>query len=1002
MAGIGSVNFGGLISGLDTNQLVDDLVKVDSRPLKRLEERKTDLTKKRDTFTSMKSNLLELKTKAFELKTASSFGAFSASSSDEEALNVNASTSANEGNFSIKILSLAQAETLSGNSYEAVDTDLGYSGEIVLNGRSLRIRTTDSLQDIRNGINSLDAGVTASILKVSDTDYRLIITADTKGVEGFTISNAGASDILGTLGFTDSTKSVRETENGKVLSVNFASAGTTIGSLLDISSKASGTVKIRNKYVSIDLETDTLSTIRDKINDAGINGVTASVESVTENGTTEYRLAITGTEEFTDDGNVLETLGILARGTSGTYAEFQTSALFTSNGSSKAAADSTKLTTLGAVVGETVTISGTDVDGTAVSRTVTIDKHTKIDDILSAVEEAFNDNVTASIDGGRITIRSNVAGSNSLSVSLDAGNEYGGELDFGTVTTVTEGRDRLLVEGQDARIVVNNVEVTRNTNEINDILSGLNLTLKKADPDTVINITVERDRDTIKEKIEDFVKAFNDVIDFVNERSQYDEDKEEAGPLLGDLTARTVVSRIRDAIRSTVFDGDFAYNQLVQIGIETTTEGKLTVDSAKLKDALNDDIDSVISLFTATRETSDNDIAFVYHSEKTKPGTYDVTITRAAERAEVESDAIEGNVGTSGTITITDNYDSELTVDFTEDMTVEDIANSINEEAENTYTRMIRSSTALKQSGGSAAITQNTGIGDIDGVTVEEGDTITVTATNRDGKSYQRVITLEGDGDTTVQDILDAIESMNDYEVTASIDTSGRILVEDRTAGASEIDVTIETTVEGLDFGTFETTREGRNEVIITAEVTEDNRLKIIHENYGSSNTFTISGASALGIEDGEYQGVDIAGSINGAEGTGNGQTLTAAADDENTRGIVIRSAITPEELAEEGPSQGTITLISGIADKLYAELSLLTNPVDGFIQAKIDSLEISLDSMSSQMESLKERIELRRERYVRKFTELEQALAKLQSLQQSLSSSLSSLPTTSLFSAFQ
>ena len=178
MANIGSVNFDGLVSGLDTQQLIEDLISVDSKPLKRLEEQQSDLKEKSDIFDTMKTNLLELKDKAFEVKDTSTLGVLSASSSDEEALTLNVSANAVAGNYSIKILSLAQAKTLSSNSFEETDTDLGVTGEILINGQSFKVRTTDSLIDIRNAINSLDVGVDADILKVSDSDYRLIISSE--------------------------------------------------------------------------------------------------------------------------------------------------------------------------------------------------------------------------------------------------------------------------------------------------------------------------------------------------------------------------------------------------------------------------------------------------------------------------------------------------------------------------------------------------------------------------------------------------------------------------------------------------------------------------------------------------------------------------------------------------------------------------------------------------------------------------------------------------------
>ncbi|NQT25805.1 flagellar filament capping protein FliD, partial [candidate division KSB1 bacterium] len=710
MASIGSVNFDGLVSGLDTKKLIEDLISVDSRPLKRLEERQSDLKEKSNIFDTMKTNLLELKDKAFEVKNTSTLGVFSASSSDEEALTLNVSATAVAGNYSITILSLAQAKTLSSNSFEETDTDIGLSGEILINGKSLKVRTTDSLIDIRNAINSLDAGVNANILKVSDSDNRLIISSEQQGTEGFIIANAGSNDILGTLGLTDGTKNVRKIQSGKVLSSNFDSSGSTIGSLIGLSSEASGQVNIRNKTLFIDLSTDTLSSIRDKINDLNIAGVTASVEPVDINGETKYRLEITGTEDFTDDGNVLETLGILAGGTSGTKAEFETSTIYI-NDSNNEAQKNTKLSKVGAIIGEipeTITISGTNTDGSEVTKTIEIQQNTSISDVLQEIEEAFSDNVTAYIEDGKIKIQSNISGKTSLDVDITANNENGGTLDFGIIKAVVVGRDRLIVEGSDAKILVNNIEVTRNTNEIDDVLSGLSLNLKKADTEKEINITVARDHGEIFKKINGFVESFNKYIKYVNENSKYDREKKVAGPLLGDMTTRTSIYRIQNILQSTIDDSDLAFNQLALIGIELTAEGELKLDSAKLNDTMNTDIDSVLKLFTISRSSSDNDIAFVYNSSKTTPGTYDVTITRAAEKAEAVSDPVEDEVGEQGTITITDNYDKSMIVDYSEDMNINDIANLINEEAQNTYAEILESSIVLQQSQGKGAIDQNT------------------------------------------------------------------------------------------------------------------------------------------------------------------------------------------------------------------------------------------------------------------------------------------------------
>jgi flagellar hook-associated protein 2 len=997
----GSINFGGLASGLDTNTIIEQLMTVESQPLKRLTDNQTDLTKKKDAYTSMNTDLLALKTSVSDLRNSSAFGVFSASSSDEEALTLSALPSAKEGTYRIKILSLAQAKALSGGSYSATDTPLNLSGEILVNGKGFRVRVSDTLQDIANGIASLDNGVNATILKVSDNDNRIILSAESQGKEGFLLSNAGSSDILGALGLTDGTKSVRETVSGKVRSAAFSSATSTIGSIAGISTLAAGAATIRGSEVSIDLATDTLSSLRDKINALGLKGVTAAVESSSDNNSTVYRLTIAGTRDFTDDGNVLESLGILAGGTSGVKARFQTEALSTEGSSPSSITDTTRLADIGSAAdtttAETITISGTNIDGSEVSGSITIGENTTVGDLLKGIESAFSGNVKAWAEEGRIVIESAAGGETPLSVQLTANNENGGVIDFGTMTTAVPGRLRLVAEGADATLLVNNTTVSRSTNEINDALTGISLSLKKADPSSEIAVTVTRDTAALKTKIEGFVKTYNDLVDFVDKNSQFDKEKNVAGALMGDTTSRTVLNRLRATTQQS-FGGDgFDYTQLFQLGIEFDSKGRLQINSEKLNAAMKTDISAVTRLFTVTRSSTDSDISFMYNSVKTKPGTYAVTVTQAAEKAAVQSDPlVSGAVSKSGTVSIVDNLGSRMTVDVSQGDKLLDIANRINVEAAKKHEKIIHSDKTFAVIDGSP-ITGNTAIGDIAGVSAAAGDTITITGTDHSGLSYQRRIALSNPGTTTVQDILTSIEQINDSNASASITTDGRILVQDKSSGASKLNLSISTTVKGLDFGGFSTVQDGRGTVSVAASVSADNRLVISHTGFGSSNSFTVSGGAAASLADGVYSGKDVAGTINGIAGVGNGQSLAASSSDPGSQGITLRVTVAPEDLAVEGQSQGTITLVSGAADALFREVSALTNSVGGFVTAKIDSFERSITTATNNINNMNKRLDVRKQMYVKKFADLEKSLSLLQSTQQQLSSSLSALPQVSL-----
>lgn len=985
---IGSINFGGLSSGLDTSQIIEDLMQVEAQPLTRLQSQKQDLSTKKDTYSSIQTNLLSIKTSVMELKSSTAFGEFSASSSDEEALTVTASSLASEGTYSIRTLSLAQAETLSGASYEQADNRLGFDGEIIVNGQALQIKETDTLTDIRNKINTLDAGVNASVLKVTDGDYRLILTSENEGRNGFQIANVGETDILAELGITDGTSQIRETDNGSVLSSQFDSSSATFGSMSGLSSAVTGSVSIAGQSIEVDLGTATLESLRDDINALGIAGVSAAIEVVEADDSTTYRLAISGTTDFTDDNHILESLGILEGGTSGTQAVFSTSDLSSGSGGLPVS-ETTAIASLGAAVSsgatETITIGGMTSDSSEVSSYLTIDETTTVGDVMVAVEEAFGGDVTVSLEDGRITVSSRDAGATDLDFTIRANNENGGSLDFGAVETIAVGRDRQLAEGRDAVMVVNNIKISRSSNQVNDVITGLNIDLRSADPDSTINITVERDREAVVEKIDAFVTSYNELVDFVNDNASFNEDTEEAGPLLGDLTVNTLMNRLRTSLQTQLTNASLEFRQIVQIGIETTTEGKLTLDKSALNDAMEEDMDAVISLFAATRTSDNNYVEFAYHSDKSVSGTYDVEITKAAEKATVTSSQQSASPSGSGSLSVTDNYGNEMSVAYDTGMSTEDVARIINIEAEKEYAETQRSTTGLVTADQSS-VTRNTSIADLQGVTVSDGDTITISGSSVSGRDYSKTILISEGEVVTVGSILDDIESITDSRMKATIDAQGRIQIQDSDTGSNDFTISIESTVDGLEFGTFDILQEGRDKVNAYASVTDDGRLEVSHTLYGSDFSLTLAGGDGLGLDDGTYNGSNIAGTINGYEATGKGQILTASSSDDNARGIVIRSEITAEELSSFGTLTSRITLESGVADLLYSDIQNMTDPVNGFVQTKIDSFETSIASMDDRIDDMNARLDQKREALVRKYTQMEMAMARLQSVQNSLS----------------
>jgi flagellar hook-associated protein 2 len=126
----------------------------------------------------------------------------------------------------------------------------------------------------------------------------------------------------------------------------------------------------------------------------------------------------------------------------------------------------------------------------------------------------------------------------------------------------------------------------------------MTINLKK-DGDVSSKITVTADRDAIKKQINDFVTAYNDVVDVISNNSNYDTNTKVSGVFFGERTASGIRNTLRSVISSTVSDQPDDMNILSQLGITTNSKtGKLDVNTSTLETKLSSDLDDVATFFT--------------------------------------------------------------------------------------------------------------------------------------------------------------------------------------------------------------------------------------------------------------------------------------------------------------------------------------------------------------------------------------------------------------------
>ena len=399
------ISFSGLGSGIDTDSIIQQLIDVERRPILSIQRRQVRLEQQKGVIKSINSSLLNLKTSVEKLEKDDLFTIVNAKSEDADRVGVTATNEAAPGSFSVEVVALAQARRLSSRSFNDLSDELKLSGEFVLNGKGIEIAEEDGLLDIRDAINDADVGVSAQILTVAPNDNRLILTADEVGDDGFDVKDASSTNLLQILGFTSSDTSVKNSFVNGGRSAQFLAADQSVGSLLNLGSPPAGTITVGDQEIAIDLTTDTLDDIRDKITAAAPTGVTAQVTSSDNGGLTRYRLEVEGTSSFVDDGGILETLGVL-NSNSGIATEIVSGAESDKFKSTATAIGS--LLGLGSAPNGSVTIGGEAID---------IDLATdSLNDIQSKINSAAPTGVNATIitttdDEGNSQFRLRIDGS---------------------------------------------------------------------------------------------------------------------------------------------------------------------------------------------------------------------------------------------------------------------------------------------------------------------------------------------------------------------------------------------------------------------------------------------------------------------------------------------------------------------------------------------------------------------------------------------------------------
>jgi flagellar hook-associated protein 2 len=526
---IGGLNFyspqfriGGLATGLDTDQMVKDLMQVEKIPLDKILQKKEKSEWIRDEYRSITNLLRGLKDEYFNILkfdnymfSESNYKKYTVLSSDSSYVTASGTYQAANGSHNLVVKTIATADTAvsSGNVTKALS---GSPSNYQLSGKSIRI--------------SLD-GVTREIYLDNYTGLDDMINKSETGLQALIDKNFGEGKII--VGNSGGKLTFSEAGGASTISLY---GGSKDDGLKDMGYAAGASNRMN---------------------------INKSLEELAQDFASELT--------FNEEGNLVFSIN---------------SKSFTFS----------KTTTLSSMLN---TINRDPDAGVNISYDEISDKFK-----IVAKQTGDGDNIRITQTGGTFFTQDDVAGA----VGIDTANpvviENGGQ------------------QGRDAVIEIDGQVITRSSNTFT--ANGISYTVHKEHPENSDGetISVTQDVDGVFEKIKSFIEKYNEVIEKINEKlsEKYDrnyqpltndqkeamtdddikkwEEKAKTGLLRNDPLLQSIVYSMRRALSEKVEGVGIT---LSSIGITTDSyqeKGKLKIDETKLKNAIKNDIESVMNLFS--------------------------------------------------------------------------------------------------------------------------------------------------------------------------------------------------------------------------------------------------------------------------------------------------------------------------------------------------------------------------------------------------------------------
>lgn len=618
---------------------------------------------------------------------------------------------------------------------------------------------------------------------------------------------------------------------------------------------------------------------------------------------------------------------------------------------------------------------------------------------LSAVRDAINAKgagVTASIindgSGFRLVLNAADGGAKSsmrIQVSDDDTNntDASGLSQLAYDPTQAGGAGQNMTQTQqakDAIFALDGITVTRSSNTVSDVLSGISISLLKTTT-AATSLSVSRDTSSVQGNVDAFVKGYNDLRQQLSSLTSYDPKTKAAGLLLGNSAIRSIQNQMRSVVNSTLA-GSGNYTRLSDVGISFDKTGTMTFDSSKLSAALSTSPDSVAALFGVYATSSDSQVRYVSSTGATKAGSYSLFMTQQATQGMVRGTSLGATPfpltvdANNNTFAVKVNGTQSSTITLTQGSYASSSAMAAEIQSK------INGDSTLKASGITVAVAfdANKNSFSITSANYGSSSSVELTSAGTDfatsfGLSIGKQATLFG---STLQS--KTIDSTNDT-LTLKVDGGAATtltLTQGSYATGALLATEIQTQINAAGLGA---------DVSFNATA---NRLEFSSRTPGTSSAVEITGVGTatantlgLGVSKGVTTGLDVAGLLGDNAASGSGQFLTGQG---NAAGLSVQ--VMGGVSAPDGVSRGAITFNKGFAYQLNSVLSSILGD-SGTLASASKGLQTQIDGITKQVNEFETRMVSTEARYRAQFNKLDTTIASLQQTSSYLTTQLANLP---------